>query len=183
MKVEETVKRCLEGDVKAQRQLFDAYSSMLLGICRRYAKNQYQADDIFQEAFINIFNNLHQWSAERGAFEPWIYRITVNTALAVIRKETKHLASDVEEELSIQSHDVDLDAQLSFKDLQVLIDQLPVRQKLVFNLYAIEGYTHKDIAKQLEITEGTSKSQLAKARNNLKKLHFNANKIVREQST
>lgn len=179
MKIEEIVKQSLEGNVKAQRQLFDNYSSILLGVCRRYAKNQYQADDIFQEAFINIFNNLHQWSAEKGAFQPWIYRITVNTAIAIIKKENKHLASDVEEELNISSHDVNLDEQLSFQDLQKIIDELPDGQKLIFNLYAIEGYTHREIAEQLGINEGTSKSQLAKARNNLKKSHFKANQIVK----
>lgn len=179
MKIEEIVKQSLEGNVKAQRQLFDNYSSILLGVCRRYAKNQYQADDIFQEAFINIFNNLHQWSSEKGAFQPWIYRITVNTAIAIIKKENKHLASDVEDELSISSYDVDLDEQLSFKDLQKIIDELPNGQKLIFNLYAIEGYTHREIAEQLGINEGTSKSQLAKARNNLKKSHFKANQIVK----
>lgn len=179
MKIEEIVKQSLEGNVKAQRQLFDDYSSILLGVCRRYAKNQYQADDIFQEAFINIFNNLHQWSSEKGAFQPWIYRITVNTAIAIIKKENKHLASDVEDELSISSHDVNLDEQLSFKDLQKIIDELPDGQKLIFNLYAIEGYTHREIAEQLGINEGTSKSQLAKARNNLKKSHFKANQIVK----
>ena len=103
MKIEEIVKESLAGNLKAQRQLFDNYSSMLLGVCRRYAKNQYQADDMFQEAFINIFNNLHQWSSLKGAFEPWIYRITVNTALAIIKKETKHFASDVDEEINISS--------------------------------------------------------------------------------
>lgn len=179
MKIEEIVKQSLEGNVKAQRQLFDDYSSILLGVCRRYAKNQYQADDIFQEAFINVFNNLHQWSSEKGAFQPWIYRITVNTAIAIIKKENKHLASDVEDELSISSHDVNLDEQLSFKDLQKIIDELPNGQKLIFNLYAIEGYTHREIAEQLGINEGTSKSQLAKARNNLKKSHFKANQIVK----
>ena len=179
MKIEEIVKQSLEGNVKAQRQLFDDYSSILLGVCRRYAKNQYQADDIFQEAFINIFNNLHQWSSEKGAFQPWIYRITVNTAIAIIKKENKHLASDVEDELSISSYDVDLYEQLSFKDLQKIIDELPDGQKLIFNLYAIEGYTHREIAEQLGINEGTSKSQLAKARNNLKKSHFKANQIVK----
>ncbi len=177
MNIDEIVKKSLEGNVKSQRQLFDKYSSMLLGVCRRYSRNQYQADDIFQEAFINIFNNLHQWSSDKGAFEPWIYRITVNTAIANIKKEAKHMASDIGEELNISSHDVHLDDQLSFQDLQKIIDQLPVRQRLVFNLYAIEGYTHKDIAKQLDINEGTSKSQLAKARNNLKKLHNKANQI------
>lgn len=179
MNIKEIVKKSLEGNAKSQRQLFDKYSSMLLGVCRRYSKNQYQADDIFQEAFINIFNNLHQWSSDKGAFEPWIYRITVNTAIAIIKKEAKHMASDVVEEVNISSHDVHLDDQLSFKDLQKIIDQLPARQRLVFNLYAVDGYTHKDIAKQLDINEGTSKSQLAKARNNLKKLHNKANQIVR----
>ncbi len=176
--IEELVHRCLAYDREAQRELFDRYSPKLMGVCRRYVRNAFQADDVFQEVFINVFNNLHQWKPEKGAFESWSYRIAVNTSLAFLKQESRLETTDLEDIPDLEADDFEeLDEEVSFEFLLEIIDKLPVKQKTVFNLYVIDGFTHKEIAQMMGINEGTSKSQLAKARVNIRKLFQDTKKF------
>ena len=160
---------CLKNQRKAQRELYDRFSPMMKGICMRYAKSEIEADDILQESFIKIFKNLRDYS-HTGKFGGWIRRITVNTAIEFYRKNSVYsqhmndLALEAETNGSIELFEtVDLEI------LQQEIQQLPDGFRVVFNLYAIEGYTHKEISEQLGISTGTSKSQFSRAKKLLQK--------------
>ena len=163
------IRECISGNRHAQKTLYDTYSGKMMGVCLRYATDRSRAEDILQEGFIKIFNNLHKFRNE-GSFEGWIRRIIVNTAIEHVRKE-KYISKHVEIE---QAYDIALDnnifQNLAANELLKLLQQLPPGYRTVFNLYAIEGYTHREIAVTLNIKEGTSKSQLAKARYTLQKM-------------
>ena len=162
------IKDCLRNDPKAQERLFTKYSSRLYGLCRRYIREESEAEDVMITAFAKIFQKIDQYKAE-GSFEGWMRRIAVNEALTYIRRNKSiHLEVDIEvadEESSLEHMGHELEA----KDLLAMIDQLPAGYRTVFNLYAIEGYAHKEIAVQLGISENTSKSQLSRARGLLQK--------------
>ena len=168
---------CLKNQRKAQRELYDRFSPMMKGICMRYAKSEIEADDILQESFIKIFKNLRDYS-HTGKFGGWIRRITVNTAIEFYRKNSVYsqhmndLALEAETNGSIELFEtVDLEI------LQQEIQQLPDGFRVVFNLYAIEGYTHVEISRLVNISAGTSKWHLANARKKLKQLmekHYNS---------
>lgn len=162
------IKECLRNNPKAQERLFRKYSSKLYGLCRRYIQDEAEAEDVMITAFTKIFQKIHQYKAE-GSFEGWMRRIAVNEALTYIRKNKSiHLEVDIEvaDRLSNLEH---LNHGLEATDLLALVDQLPAGYRTVFNLYAIEGYAHKEIADQLGISENTSKSQLSRARSLLQK--------------
>lgn len=166
---EELIKLCLEGDRIAHRTLFDRYAGKMMAVCSRYAKNKALAEDILQEGFIRVFRKLDTFK-HKGSFEGWVRTIMVNSALKEIAK--KHNKQDI---ISLdqqwdQSFDPEVLAYLGETELLGLIQRLPAGYKTVFNLYAIEGYSHKEIGEQLGIGESTSRSQLVKARNMLKKM-------------
>ena len=162
------VKKCLEGDHKAQRALFDRFASKMLGVCLRYTKNTEQAEDVLQEGFVKIFTKLDKYNGE-GSLEGWVRRIMVNTALDQIRKNVKYQddrsMDDVDYKLELNAHIIE---GLQEQDLLRLISELPDGYKVVFNMFAIEGYSHKEIADELNISENTSKSQYSRARAYLK---------------
>lgn len=176
------IRECMAGNRNAQKALYDTYSAKMMGVCLRYSTDRSRAQDILQDAFIKIFNNLHKFRNE-GSFEGWIRRIMVNTAIEHVRKE-KHMRKHVEIE---QAYDIALDnsifEKLAANDLLLLLQQLPPGYRAVFNLYVIEGYSHKEIAYILNIKEGTSKSQLAKARYTLQRIikEIESNEKVFEQ--
>jgi RNA polymerase sigma-70 factor (ECF subfamily) len=139
----------------------------MLGVCLRYAKDQYEAEDMLQIGFVKVFQKLSEFRGE-GSFEGWIRRIMVNSAIEVYRKNQRMLSAvDIEEVFDEPQTTFDMSG-LEAKDLLKLIQQLSSGYKLVFNMYVIEGYSHKEIAEQLGITEGASKSQLSRARTILK---------------
>lgn len=164
MKESALVKKCIDGDQKAQRALFEMYAPKMLGVCLRYAKNQEQAEDVLQDGFIKVFNNLSKYSGS-GSLEGWVRRIMVNTSLDQIRKEVKFQDNlDFDEvDFKIETNSYIMEG-LMAEDLLQLINNMPDGYKTVFNLFAIEGYSHKEIAKELSITENTSKSQYSRAR-------------------
>lgn len=164
MKESALVKKCIDGDQKAQRALFEMYAPKMLGVCLRYAKNQEQAEDVLQDGFIKVFNNLSKYSGS-GSLEGWVRRIMVNTSLDQIRKEVKFQDNiDFEEvDFKVETKSFIVEG-LMAEDLLLLINSMPDGYKTVFNLFAIEGYSHKEIADQLSITENTSKSQYSRAR-------------------
>ncbi len=169
MSTQKLIKRSLKGDGKAQRKLYDEYSSKVMGVCLRYASNEYEADDVFNETWISVFNKLHQFDEEKGEFGGWIYRIAVNSSLASIKSKKKFEGEELDT-ITEPTNGYDITDDISYQELKTIIDLLPKRQRLIFNLYVIEGYSHKEIAEQMGISDGTSKSQLARARASLQKM-------------
>jgi len=158
------IKSCIKGDLKAQRELFEMFAPKMLGVCLRYSKSKEQAEDVVQDGFIKVFNNLAKFSGA-GSLEGWVRRIMVNTALDQIRKETK-FKDDVgfeDVDYKIETNSFILESIMA-EDLLTLINKMPSGYRTVFNLFAIEGYSHKEIAEKLSISENTSKSQYSRAR-------------------
>ncbi len=167
----EIIKGCIKDDAACQRMLFGRYASALLGVCRRYARNNEDAEDILQDSFIKIFKKLAQFKSE-GSFEGWMRRVVVNTALKkyTVSRYNKEITTDNIKDTSIADVDnVPAFNHLTEKDLLVLINKLPDGYRIVFNMYVIEGYQHDEIAALLGIQPGTSRSQLVKARAMLQK--------------
>jgi RNA polymerase sigma factor (sigma-70 family) len=168
-KEEELIKGCLRRDRNAQQQLFDLYSAKMYGICYRYVRHAMEAEDILVTAFTKVFERIAQFKGE-GSFEGWIRRIMVNEALTYLRKSrSMYLETDLEQADREPDYDR-LGDHLEAEDLMKMIQELPAGYRLVFNMYAIDGYSHKEIAEQLGINENTSKSQLSRARVYLQKM-------------
>lgn len=166
---EELIKGCLRRDRRSQQQLYELYSSKMYGICYRYVRQPMEAEDILVTAFTRIFEKIDQFKGD-GSFEGWIRRIVVNEALTSLRK-ARAMYVETEIEKADQEPDYQsLSTQLEAEDLLNLISQLPLGYRVVFNMYAIDGYSHKEIAEQLGISENTSKSQLSRARAYLQKV-------------
>ena len=168
MSEEEIIKGCIKQKEKHQRALYDRYAGKMLMVCLRYAKSHEEAEDILQEGFIAIFENIRKFRFE-GSFEGWMRRIMVNTALKAYHKYRFH-----NEQVELPDYDTHFEDPnavwlLSTKELLHMISQLPDGYRIVFNMYAIEGFSHKEIAQKLDITESTSRSQLLKARKMLQR--------------
>ena len=166
--IDELVSRCKAGERKAQEILYKLLASKMLGVCMRYATDKAEAEDMMQNGFINVFRKLSDYRNE-NAFEEWVRRIMVHSAIEYHRKYHKSLQlMDVIDSGYEPSVNAAAIATLSAKDLMGFIQELPYNYRMVFNLYAIEGYSHKEIGKMVGITEGASKSQLSRARTILK---------------
>ena len=165
MSLEELIIACKKKDVTAQGQLYKQYAKKLFSLCLKYSRNYAEAEDNLQDAFVVIFNKIEQYK-NKGSFEGWLKRITINTALQCYRKTTVFSIVDdnaiKDETLEIDNDAVDLDFLLK------IIQELPDRYRLVFNLYVLDGFSHNEIAEMLKISTGTSKSNLARARQALK---------------
>jgi len=183
MTEKELVRRCKKKNAKAQKLLYQLYHGSLLGICMRYAKSKAEAEDVLQMAMMKIYTSINSFSG-KGSFEGWLKRITVNTAVDNFRKNSKHYYHDDVEDLEEQADgDVEFHDTLEVKDILKTIQQLPDGYRVVFNLYALEGYSHKEIAEKLGITESTSKTQLLKARKKLKNMLTNLNRMPERSIT
>ena len=157
------IESCINGNRKSQKELYDMYSSKMFAICLRYSKNHMDAEDILQDAFVKLFNNLHRFRGE-GSFDGWVRRIFVNTAIEHIRRKNVNITGGEGLENSVvDKHRNALD-DLYEKDIISTSRTLSEGYRTVFNLYAVEGFSHKEIAKQLGITESTSKSQFSRAK-------------------
>jgi len=154
-----------ENNRHAQQKIYSKHAPKMLSICRQYVKDVQQAEDIMITAFMKVFTNLKNFE-HKGSFEGWIRRIMVNECISFIRVQKK--VSFLEDEFYVEDTFNNIDSHFSVEDIQTLIDGLPDGYKMVFNLYAIEGFKHQEIAKMLGINEGTSKSQLSHARKMLK---------------
>ena len=157
----ELIQLATENNRQAQQQIYTHFSPKMLSVCRQYIKDIHQAEDIMITAFMKVFTNLKNFQ-HNGSFEGWIRRIMVNECISFIRVEKK--IKYIEDENYFEESFNNIESQFSLDDIQSLIDNLPDGYKMVFNLYAIEGFKHKEIASMLEINEGTSKSQLSHAR-------------------
>ncbi|MCG8328450.1 MAG: sigma-70 family RNA polymerase sigma factor [Chitinophagales bacterium] len=162
------VYRALKGQQLAFKKLYAKHQRSLFLVCLRYAKDKATAEDFLQEAFISIYKNLKKFDQSRGVFEAWAKRIVINTCLMHIRRNRLYAVNITGEE-QIASQAPDILSQLSLQEMLQLIQQMPYGYKTIFNLYVIDGYSHNEIAAELGIAVGTSKSQLLKARNYLKK--------------
>lgn len=159
----ELIQGCRQGQEKARRRLYELYAGRMLGLCRRYVGDRDTAEDIMIQGFMRVFERIAQYSGE-GSFEGWMKRIMINEALGYLRKaKTMYLEVDIEK--AEQEPDFGfLESHLEAAELLAMIDRMPPGYKTVFNLYAIEGYNHREIGSLLGISENTSKSQLSRAR-------------------
>ncbi|GAB3907918.1 RNA polymerase sigma factor [Mucilaginibacter boryungensis] len=165
---DELISRSKAGDGKAQELLYKQFAGKMLAVCMRYATDRMEAEDMLQNGFIKMFQKLADYRGE-GSFEGWVRRIMVHSSIEYYRKHHKMMqVVDIEESGYEQSVNPLAAENLDAKDLMALIQQLSPGYRMVFNLYALEGYSHREIAKIAGITEGASKSQLSRARSILK---------------
>lgn len=179
MSLNQLIEKCKINDTKAQGELYKLFSSKLFSVCLKYSRNYVEAEDNLQDAFLTIFNKIGQYKY-KGSFEGWLKRITINTVLQRYRNEK---VFDIINEDIVEDSEIDMDEDdISVDFLLRIIQELPDRYRLVFNLYVLDGYAHKDIADMLHINIGTSKSNLARARQILKQTIEDYKKSNRLQS-
>lgn len=173
---------CLQGDDKSQRWVFERYYRMMFGVCLRYVSDKDATQDVVQEGFLKIFTSIHKYSS-KGSFEGWMRRIMVNTSIDAIRsRKATGLVLGVEESFDSfvedDSQAIEDDEEMNFTvhDVQAAMAQLSPMYRMVFNLYVFDNLAHKEISSQLGISVGTSKSNLAKARRNLRSVLVNMKK-------
>ena len=160
----ELIQRCLKDDAEAQRQLYERYAPKLWPVCLRYAKSRMSAEDIMQEGFIRIYRYLGHYKGE-GSFEGWLRRTMVNTAINYYKKNLKQSNErNIDFVYGLKNDDVDAVSKMTADEILSVIRNLPDGYRTIFNLFVVEGYPHKEIAKILGISENTSKSQLSRAR-------------------
>ena len=164
---EQLIEGCSKGDRLAQRNLYEIYSRKMFGVCLRYCNNREEAEEVLQEGLLKVFTKIGDFKKE-GSLESWIKRIIINTALDLYRRN-KNRQSETEWQENINV-EVEPLTDLKAKELLQIIKTLPIGFRTVFNLYAVEGYNHGEIANLLNISEGTSKSQYSRARQHLVKL-------------
>ena len=153
---------CCREEPKYQKALYQRYYRLMFGVCLRYTDNNDDAQDILQEGFIKVFKNIQSFRRQ-GSFEGWIRRIMVHTSIEHYRRNSRYFMVDIEEARGL-SFDADVLSSLGRNEILDLVQQLPVGYRTVFNLYVIEGYPHQEIADMLQITVGTSKSQLSRGK-------------------
>lgn len=164
----EWIEGCKRQDARSQKDLYEHYSGKMYALCCRYIPSKMEAEDVLVTAFTKLFERIAQYKGE-GSFEGWIRRIVVNESLTYLRRnKNMYLETDIEA-MGKEPDFAHLDSQLEAEDLMSLVNQLPTGYRMVFNMYAIDGYSHKEIAEQLGINENTSKSQLSRARALLQK--------------
>ncbi|MCB0476620.1 MAG: RNA polymerase sigma factor [Crocinitomicaceae bacterium] len=167
---EDIVKGCYDNSPKAQKMLYERFASKMLGVVLRYAKDEDEAYDILQDGFVKVFSKIHSFNME-GSLEGWIRRIMVNTALDQYRKNKKYQKDVKLDDVSFfLEHDDFIVESLAANDLMKIINAMPRGYRIVFNMFAVEGYSHKEIADKLGVSENTSKSQYSRARQFVKKI-------------
>lgn len=159
----------INGDRQIQELLYNRFSAKMYAICLRYSGNTDDAQDLLQEGFIKVFKNLNKFRGD-GSFEGWLRRIFVNTSIEHFRRKVNLYSVTEAHEVNIEDKETNVLDNLAEKDIMDMIQQLSPGYRAVFNLHVIEGYSHKEIADMLEINEGTSKSQLARAKSVLRKM-------------
>lgn len=165
MRDSQIIKLCAKHDRRAQQELYDKYSRLLLAVCLRYASDKAEAEDILQESFLKIFYNIKDYSGS-GSFIGWLRKVAVNTAITHYHKNLKYRYHvEIEEYVSIETGVAGFEEDFFTSDeLFKVLNELPAGYRMVFNLYAVEGYKHKEIAEKLGIDTNTSKSQYSRAK-------------------
>lgn len=181
MSLDQLITKCKKNNAQAQEELYKRYASTLFSVSLKYASNYADAEDVLQDAFIVIFEKIGQYKS-KGSFEGWLKRITINTALQRYRKQNP---LEIINEQNIAAVDVEVNEEsIPLDFLLRIIQELPDRYRLVFNLYVMDGYSHKEISALLDISEGTSKSNLARARVTLKeKIEMHTEQPLRHAQT
>lgn len=168
---------CMANHAGAQQLLFDRYSKKMMGVCLRYVSNYEEAQDILQESFIKVFQKISSYEG-KGSLDGWIRRIIINTALDHFRKNKDYrFQQEISEEEHAIATEMNVMENIQVKELLTIIQALPAGFRTVFNLYAVEGFSHKEIGEMLGISESTSKSQYSRARMHLQK-HILAEQIL-----
>lgn len=163
----EFIEACVRNERWAQKRLYEEHYSQMMGVCLRYGRNEHDALDILQEGFIKVFRNITKYQPGT-TLAAWIRRIMVNTAIDYYRKNIRRRTEDLDTAYDLKSMDADAISQCSEKEILEAVQQLTPAYRVVFNLYVIEGYSHKEIAELMEITESTSRSNLVKSRMKLR---------------
>ena len=172
--LEQLARDCLSGDRKAQRRLFDTLAPRMMALCLRYTGDRPTAEDVLQDGFITLFSRLDSYSGA-GSFEGWARRIFVNTALMHLRKtDALKLSDDIGEARGLFTEEATPVQKMGYRELTALIARLPADARTIFNMYVIEGYSHKEIAETLGLNEATSRSKLQRAR-------FRLQELIKEQ--
>lgn len=179
MDIQELITKCQKNNSKAQSALYKLFAGKLYAVCFKYSKNQAEAEDNLHDGFITIFKKINQFK-HKGSFEGWMKRIMINTALEKYRKDNVFPLLNEE---NIEEEDFEIEEEhINLKELLTSIQKLPNRYRLVFNLYVLDGYSHKEIGQMLEISEGTSKSNLSRAKTLLKKELGNSTNVHNKKS-
>lgn len=163
------IKGCQEKNRRIQQEVYNTYGAKVLGICRRYMKDRERAEEMVMNTFLSVFQKINQYN--NGSFEGWILKIAVNCCLMELRKKTNFNQEVSPDAIQLPVEGNTLE-NIYHEDIEKMLSTLPEGARIIFNLYAIEGYKHKEIAEQLGISEGTSKSQLNYAKEKLKKTFF-----------
>lgn len=169
------IQGCIEGKRSSQKQLYDHFASKMLGVCMRYAKDRAEAEDMLQEGFIKVFHNIARFKNE-GSFEGWVRRIMVFTAINMFKHRVRKFQEDLDKEGYEGFYEDHIIDRIAAREIVALIQQMPEGYRMIFNLYAVEGYTHREIGEMLGIAEGTSKSQYSRARQYMQQVltkHYN----------
>lgn len=175
---QELLQACKKGDRLAQKQLYEKFYGRMMGVCLRYSSGREEAAEILNKGFLKVFRMLNKYDTGKGRFDSWVYKIMVNTAIDHYRAEVRHNHNVVDiDQAYYLSDQADVLHQISAEEIIDLIQQLTPGYRTVFNLYVIEGLTHKEIAEELNISEGTAKSNLAKARKKLQVMLAKLNKV------
>ena len=160
---------CIRNERWAQQVIYEEYYGSMMGVCMRYASTEDDALDILQEGFIKVFRNISKYKPGTS-LHSWIRRVMVNTAIDYYRKSIRRRTEDIDTAYQVTSKDVDAISRCTEKEILAAVQQLTPTYRTVFNMYVVEGYSHKEIGEYLNITESTSRSNLVKARNRLKHL-------------
>ncbi len=171
------LQQCLDGDRIAQKQIFELYAPKMMSVCKRYGRHRLEAEEIMQDGFVKVFTNLHKFEY-KGSFEGWVRRIMVNTALKLVSKKSFKNEQIGLEGYQERSVDPSVYSKLSADYMLALVEKLPKGYRTVFNLSVLDGLSHREISEVLGIKESTSRSQLVKARNVLKIMIIELNKIA-----
>ena len=176
--LDQLIEGCIKRDRKAQQLLYERFAPVMFTVCLRYVRETAEAEDVLVKAFMKVFQHIGRFEG-KGSLEGWIRRIVINEGLAYLRaNKTMYLEVDIEKANTTATTNTD---HLGAEDLMAMVQQLPVGYRTVFNLYAIEGYNHAEIAEMLSISEGTSKSQLSRARQLLQKMIADSEKGMQNQ--
>ncbi|WP_242693130.1 RNA polymerase sigma factor [Sabulibacter ruber] len=177
---EDLIKRAIAGKREAQHLLYQKYAGKMLAVSKRYARTDFEAEDILQDSFVKVFLYLKSFKGD-CPLEFWIKRIVINTSLKHQRSNRHLMVTEHEEEWDEASEQDGIDSQIGYEELLQLVRELPPRYQAVFNLYAIEGFSHKEIGEMLDITESTSKSQYSRARASLRQALLRLNQQYHEK--
>ena len=164
MNINSAIQAAMRGDRKSQQYIYEKYARMLMSVCRRYNLSGIQPVDILQDSFIEIFKHLEKYDPAKGKFENWITTITIRTAIKVARKNNKHTSLEIDQVFNLPITEESALDKMSADELMEIIDCIPAGYKEIFNLYVIDGYSHKEIGELLDMKESTSRSKLMRAR-------------------